>query len=222
MEKSDLGKVVILVKSASFEKGFGLSKARWCDVSGFHLIHIFCNFWEWSSHHDTVQREQLNASLSDFSSPLCFSDWPRRCCFSQRERRERAWPGSLWWHLISLQDSCNPTLNKRKQQHRSARDASMFSMKAPGSKVAPAVATNQTRFVWRVDIILLWRLLFSWSSLCARIIIFLNRALRSEKCDASQRERSISFSQQNLGQTKVWPAKYWICKAIWRASCLNC
>lgn len=69
-----------------------------------------------------VQPEQLNACLCDFS--LCFSDWPRRCCFSQRERRERAWPGSLWWHLISLQDSptysCNPTLYKRKQQHRSA------------------------------------------------------------------------------------------------------
>lgn len=153
-----------------------------------------------------MQWEQLNASLYYFSSPFCFSNWPRRCCFFQRKRRKRAWQGSLWWHLISLQDSptynCNPTLYKRKQQHRSASGTqACFQWETPGSNllVAPAVARNQTRIVWRIDMILLWRL-FSWSSpLCACIIIFLNRALRSEKM------RCLTKGKKHLLQSvKPW------------------
>lgn len=90
--------------------------------------------------------------------------------FLKRKRRKRAWLGSLWWLLVSSQD--RPTYNcqiysicaSSSIAAQAAREH-VFNGETPGANLeAPVLERSQTRIVWRVNVILLWRLLFSWSS----------------------------------------------------------
>lgn len=95
----------------------------------------------------------------------------------------------------------NPILYTRKQQHRSASTTQALRKHVFNGNLlmAPVVERNQTRTVWRIYIILPWHLLFSWSSLGACIIIFLNRAQRSEKM------RCLTMGKKYLLQSvKPW------------------